>query len=61
MPTLDDETIKVLKSQKVADLLEEILTNAALDVLSRLAQRQKLLSSTTCYNTDCPSRDEIPF
>jgi hypothetical protein len=61
MPTLDEETIKELKSQKIADLLEEILTNAALDVLSRLAQRQKLPPSTTCYKTDCPARDEIPF
>lgn len=61
MPTLDEETIKELKAKKIADLLEEILTNAALDVLYRMAQRQKLLPSMTCYKTDCPSRDEIPF
>ena len=46
MPTMDNETIKELKSQKVADMLEEILTNAALDILSRLAQAAK----TTVFN-----------
>ena len=61
MSDLDDETIKELKSQKVADLLEEILTDAALAVLSRLAQQQKLQPSMICYKTDCPSRDDIPF
>ena len=61
MPSLDDGTIKELKSQKVVDLLEEIVTNAALDVLSRLAQQQKLQPSLTCYKTNCPSRVDIHF
>ena len=59
--TLDAETVKDLKAQKLTVLLEEILTNTALDVLSRLAQRQNHRPSTVCYKTDCPSRDGIPF
>lgn len=58
---LDAETVKDLKYQKLADLLEEILTNTALDLLSQLAQRQNHLPSTICYKTDCPLRDVIPF
>jgi hypothetical protein len=61
MPTLDAETIKELKSQKVADLLEEVLTNAVLDILTRLAQGQKLQPWMICYKTDCHARDDIPF
>lgn len=59
--TLDAETVKDLKAQKIADLIEEVLTITALDVLSRLAQRQKYRPSTICYKTDCPLRDVIPF
>lgn len=61
MPALDDETIKELKSEKIAELFEQILTNAFLDILSRLDQRQKYHPSLICYKTDCQSRDNIPF
>jgi len=61
MKTLDAETVKDLKSEKLADLLEEILIDTALDILNRLAQRYNGQSLTVCYRTDCPSRDNIPF
>jgi hypothetical protein len=62
MPALDEETIKELKTDKIAGLLEEIITNTVLDILSRLDQRrQEHHPSMICYKTACSCRDNIPF
>lgn len=61
MPPLDAETIKDLKSQQSMALLEQLLTDTVLNVLYRLAERQKQLPQLICYKSDCLLRDEIPF
>ena len=61
MPTLDAEIVKDLKSEKLADLLQEVLIDTAMDILTRLTQRREGQSLTICYRSDCPSRDNIPF
>lgn len=58
---MDSETVKDLKSEKLADLLEQVLINTALDILFRIAQRHEGQSLMACYRSDCPCRDNIPF
>jgi hypothetical protein len=61
MENLDPETIKNLKTQRIADLIEQVLTDTALAVLYRLADNRKLRPPVICYKSDCPMRDNIPF
>jgi len=58
---LDEETIKDLKTQRITDLIEQVLTDAALAVVYRLAKNRKLAAPVICYKKDCPLRDDIPF
>jgi hypothetical protein len=61
MENLDSETIKNLKTQLIADLIQQVLTDTALSVLYRLADNRKLRPPLICYKNDCPMRDNIPF
>lgn len=61
MENLDSETIKNLKTQLIADLIQQVLTDTALSVLYRLADNRKLRPPVICYRSDCPMRDNIPF
>jgi hypothetical protein len=61
MEPLDHQTIKDLKTQRITDLIEQVLTDTALAVLYRLAENRKLCPSVICYKHDCPLRDDIPF
>jgi hypothetical protein len=61
MTTMDSETVKDLKSEKLADLLEEVLINTALDILLQVSRRYEGKALMICYRSDCPSRDNIPF
>jgi len=58
---LDEETIKDLKTQRITDLIEQVLTDAALAVVYRLAENRKLSPPVICYKKDCPLRGDIPF
>jgi hypothetical protein len=58
---LDEETIKDLKTQRITDLFEQVLTDTALAVLYRLSDNRKLRPPVICYKHDCPLRDDIPF
>jgi hypothetical protein len=61
MKNLDHETIKNLKTQRITDLIEQVLTDTALAVVYRLAENRKLSAPVICYKEDCPLRDDIPF
>jgi hypothetical protein len=61
MENLDPETIKNLKTQRITELIEQVLTDTALAVLCRLADNRKLRPPVICYKNDCPMRDNIPF
>lgn len=54
MENLDPETIKNLKTQRIAELIEQVLTDTALAVLYRLADNRKLRPPVICYKSDCP-------
>jgi hypothetical protein len=58
---MDEETIKNLKTQRITDLIEQVLIDTALAVLYRLADNRKLRPPVLCYKDDCPMRDNIPF
>lgn len=61
MESLDPNTIKELKAQRITDLIEQVLIDTALAVLYRLAENRKLQPPVMCYKDDCPMRDNIPF
>jgi hypothetical protein len=61
MENLDPETIKNLKTQRITELIEQVLTDTTLAVLYRLADNRKLRPPVICYKNDCPMRDNIPF
>ena len=61
MKSLDADTIKELKTQRITDLIEQVLIDTALAVLYRLSENRKLQPPVICYKDDCPSRDNIPF
>lgn len=61
MENLDPETIKNLKTQRITELIEQVLTDTTLAVLYRLADKSKLRPPVICYKSDCPMRDNIPF
>jgi hypothetical protein len=61
MENLDPGTIKDLKTQRITNLIEQVLTDTALAVLYRLADNKKLRPPVICYKQDCPMRDNIPF
>lgn len=58
---MDDETINGLKTQRTAELLQQVLIDTALAVVYRVAENQKLRPQAICYKPDCPMRDSIPF
>ena len=58
---MDEETIKDLKTQRMTDLIEQVLIDTALVVLHRLADNRKPHPSGICYKEDCSMRDNIPF
>ena len=61
MEHLDHQTINDLKTQRITDLIDQVVTDTALAVLNRLADKKKHCSRVICYKHDCPLRDDIPF
>ena len=49
------------KLDRIEGMLENLLLTTILNVLNQLHKKQQRLPLPLCYNTDCQSRDNIPF
>jgi len=55
-----EEDINEQKINRIAELLEQVLIDVGLSVLYQLCHNHKNCRHT-CYKSDCPMRDQIPF
>jgi len=56
----DTNDISEQKINRISELLEQVLIDVALSVLYQLRHNHNHRSNT-CYKSDCPMRDDIPF
>jgi hypothetical protein len=65
MKAPEDEQAIAARIDKIDQLLEEIVLDAVIGVLGKLAWRNQLITKQfrpwNCYRVDCKKRDLIPF
>ena len=65
MKSNQTELVLEEKMDRVMELLEELVLDAALEMLVKITDRNREFASNNqhlnCYRSDCKQRNEIPF